>query len=745
MAEVRLDSAVSLVGDIRRRWWCAPCRLLTLLVAAVPMLWQPQAWADEKPVPSPAGAAQLSAIRDAQADPSLRRDAATSMAISTAPGDLPLLLNELKCTNDPAIRRAIVTGLRQINRSTPASAGQMLLTVLPELEAGLVEDAAEVLGRCEDVEMARLIPIVASDRRHAESARLIAVGALGFQQTQASAAALMALLDPRQPAAIRGAVFASLARLSGQDDLGADRERWSVWWTAARAMTEAQWRDHLLANFTRRSESVSRQYAQLKDRLGQALRQRYRAAPKEQRQTVLVEMLKDKLDAVRDLGLELTRELLGTETIAAEVTAALLAMLDDPTPNLRAAATLLLRDLKSEAAADTVAARLAENREQNRTVLRAYLAMMRRQPRIAAMTRAIALLDDPILRGDAAGALLAAFDHEPSLIGSAQAGKIAERLQEQLKNVAAPEPRFVELLGRVGIGDDWKRFAEWLKDESPEVREAAAKAWVRADRPLAFLTQHAHDPIIASILIPAAARRGNDAATLLALARNKPKADQLIPVWGNALVAMAPRVPAEAAVVADDLLRRAGEASDLRQQFLSAAINRLLLRIAPREFNGIAGSQRITDTLQLIDLLLSRAEVRLAASDAKGAEADLARVAERRVDLAQEQQNRAELIALRAKLGQGDVDDAFLLAGRYFSGELETDNDIHMRRQVMDALLVAADDCLKSKQSDRAATIISRLRARLPRPLTLDAETRLTLFEERIRSATKPEEPVKTP
>ena len=744
MAELKLESAVSLVDDGCRQSFCAPRWMLALSVIAAQLLGQAGAQAQEKSVPSPTGAAQLNAIRDTQSDPSLRRDAATSMALSAAPGDLPLLLNELKCTNDPAIRRAIVSGLRQANRATPAAAGQMMLAVLPELEAGLVEDAAEVLGRCDDAEVARQITIIASDRRQSETARLITVGALGLQQTQASAAVLMALLDPRQPAAIRSAVFASLSRLSGQDDLGADRERWASWWMQARAMSPAQWRDHLLTNFTRRSETVSRQYLQLKDRLSQALRQRYRAVPKEQRQTVLVEMLQDKLDAVRDLGLELTRELVGTETIAPQVTTALLAMLDDPAPNLRSSATLLLRDLKSEAAADIVATRLAEDRERNRTVLRAYLAMMRRQPRIGAIASAITLLDDPVLRGDAAGALLAAFDHEPSLIGAAQAGKVADRLHQHMDETS-PEPRFVELLGRVGDGDDWRRIAGWLKSESPEVREAAAKAWVRADRMLATLAQHADDPIIASVLIPASARRGSDAVTLLALARNKPKADQLVPVWGNALVAMAPRVPSEAAVAVDELLRRAGEASDLRQQFLSAAINRLLLRIAPGEFNGYAGSQRITDTLQLIDLLIARAEVRLAASDAKGAEADLSRVAERRVDLALEQANRIELIALRAKLGQGDVDDAFLLAGRYFSGELETDNDIYMRKQVTDALLIAAGDCLKSKQADRAATIISRLRARLPRPLTLDAETRLTLFEERIRSATKPEEPAKTP
>ncbi len=745
MAEVELDSVMSLASDSDRRRFRAPLAAC-LIVLMVLMIGQAgYAQGADKLAPSPGGTAQLNTLRDGQADAGLRREAAASLAGSASPSDLAVLLNELKCTNDPAIRRAIVTGLRQANRPTPASVGQMLLTVLPELEAGIVDDVAEVLGRCDDGEVVRQVVVVASDRRMAETSRLMAIGALGYQQTQASAAALMSLLDPRQPAAIRAATFASLARLSGQDDLGADRERWSAWWSQAKAMTAGQWRDHLLANFTRRSESVSKQYAQIKDRLGQALRQRYRAAPKEQRQTILVEMLKDKLDAVRDLGLELTRELLGTDTIAAELTATLLAMLDDPTPSLRASATLLLRDLKSEAAADIVAARLAEDRERNRAVLRAYLAMMRRQPRIAAIASAIVLLDDAILRGDAAGVLLTAFDHEPSLIGAAQAAKIAERLHAHINGDAVPEPRFVELLGRVGDAKDWDRVAGWLTNESPEVREAAAKAWIRADRALAPLAEHADDPIIASILIPAAARRGNDAYTVLALARHKPKADQLIPVWGNALVAMAPRVPSEAVVVVDDLLRRSGESGDLRQQFLSAAVNRLLLRIAPAEFNGVTDSRRVVDTLHLVDLLLSRAEVRLASSDAKGAEADLARVAERRIDLSLDQQNRIELIALRAKLGQGDVDDAFLLAGRYFSGELETDNDIAMRKKVMDALLIAADDCLKSKQAERAGTIISRLRARLPRPLTLDAETRLTIYEERIRTAIKPEDAVKTP
>ncbi|MEX2212543.1 MAG: hypothetical protein WD768_00350 [Phycisphaeraceae bacterium] len=703
------------------------------------MLWgsTPPAYAEAAETLSKAATPRLwQILRDAQGDPALRREAA--LLLVNRANTAEELLRDLAGTTDAVLRRAILSALHQSRRPLPEKTSEVVLSIIASIETGSFEDAAELIGRGSAAETIAKVTALAVSPTSAETTRLIATSALGYQRTQAAAKTLISLIESRQPASIRSAALAGLVRLSGIDSFNNDRARWQQWWSQARDLKPEAWQEHLLANFVRRAEMLARQRTLFLDRLLLTQRQRYRGALAQDRQPILVGMLADPLDPVRELALELIRELISSETISEELTAAILQRLDDATPSIRAGATLVLRDLKHTGAADTVAARLAEAGEQDRTVLKAYLLMMRRLPRAAAVGPAINLLEDVSVRSEAAGALLTAYDNDPPLISTEQSQRIGQRLRPQLAGDEDPEPRFVELLGRVAEADDWKRIEGWLDSQQLAVREAAAKSWAAGNQPLPALAARAADPVIQAIVIPEATRRGARPDTMFALIEYKPKTEQLAAAWGRALIAMAGRVDSETVVKADAKLQKQGESTDLRQQFLSAAIDPLQLRVAAFEPGNGNAAARADLASQLTDLLLSRAEVRLAAGDTKAAETDLVRVTELKVELSASRQNRFDLIGIHVRILAGELDDAFLVAARFFAADNASDDALLMRDRVTDLVLACTHKCIESKQLDRATQILTRLRARVPRPMSLDLNTRISVLETRIRMAEPP-------
>jgi len=681
-------------------------------------------------------AALLQLVHDGQAAAEARRDAVAKLVDRASAATVNALIEELKTTADAHLRRTLLQGVRA-SRNVPPAAGRLAMSLAKELDAALLEDAGEIVGRTVEAGEVKKLVALAADRRANGNERLVATAALGFQRTQAAAKTLMTLLEPGQLPAIRSAAYLALARLTGIEDHGPDRERWTTWWARAQAMSAGDWQDHLLTNFTRRGDLLARQRNALQDRLITALRQRYRAVARGERELVLISMLSDPLDAVRELSLELVREIVNMEQVGPAMTDALVARLGDEAPSIRADATLILRDLKHGPAADIIAQRLAAGIERDRSVLRAYLLMMRRQPRFEAVAPSITLLEDPIVRAEAAGAVLASIDDENVKVEEAQIRRVGQTLRAQLRDETNPEPRFVELLGRVADEDDWARVAAWMDHEVDSVKEAAARTWVAAGRPLAPLAERAADPIIQAIVIPAATLRGNTTATLLALIEYKPKVEQMAAAWGRALIAMAVRVDPEAVLKADARLAEQNESTDLRLQVLSAGIDKLLVDVPGLTDTAGPDAERRVFTLQLADLLLARAEVRLASGDAKAALADLDRVTALKIDLSAAQLHRQDLIAICARINGNELDEAFTKVARYVNGVPDTDVAAMMRDKVIDLLINCADKCITSKQTDRAGQILSRLRGHLAQPVARELETRISKIEGRIKSASE--------
>ncbi len=699
---------------------------------------------------------QLAKLRAADSDTAARRAAVLSMLNdSGAARDQAVqsLLAEMKDTSQVAVQRAIVQGLRLAKGEVDHRFGPLIVQHLKLFDATWIEDATGALGRIPSANLTRQLIAIATNTKDEQSpspARIIALGALGYDHSQTAAGALIDMLASRQNDSLKPTICKSLTRLTGLDEFGEDTDRWRLWWATSAKLNRQEWSEHLINNHARRADRQARQKAQMRDRLLLALRQRYRAAPESERQTVLIAMLGDDASEVRGLALELVRELLIGGEIGESLTDALLAKLDDPSSQVRSVAAYVLRDLKNEKAADIAAERLADGRESNPSVLRAYLLLMERLPRAQAIDAVLNLLNDPLVRGEAAGALIAAIDQETAVLDRRARERAATRIRNQLKQDADPEPRFVELLGRVGQTSDWRYIERWLDSENAAVREAAAKVWARYDQPLAKLAQRADDELIRAVLIPAAQLRGRSAATLTGLIKNRPEQTQLLDAWGQAIVRIASRVEPASALnngtlsplqlaSADDLMAEQGVDRDLRLQFLSAGLEKLNRITASHNGNAltqIAQGQRTSSPtfgLDLAALLVRRAQVHLADSNAKASLADLDRIQQIPVELAGKPAGQVELLAVESLLKMGSIDDAFTRGAPHLQTAEQPISPL--QKPMIDLFLSAADMGIAAKQYENAGIILNRLKSRLGDSVGLELETRISVLEGKIKMA----------
>jgi tetratricopeptide (TPR) repeat protein len=194
------------------------------------------------------------------------------------------------------------------------------------------------------------------------------------------------------------------------------------------------------------------------------------------------------------------------------------------------------------------------------------------------------------------------------------------------------------------------------------VREAAARAWANSDtQPLPALAPYMHDPLVRSLVIAAAARRGQEPATMEAMIQHRPAAEadasQLRQAWQQAMVNMGTRLPPEAVLAGHKTLANLAEPAQFRQQFLSGAIE----RVAGRRVNGDAAlnaaQAAATDGL-LCDLLLARGQARLAAGSFDMALEDYRRIQLIELRITAAQRRGAQLGAIEAYLELDRLDDA---------------------------------------------------------------------------------------
>ena len=232
--------------------------------------------------------------------------------------------------------------------------------------------------------------------------------------------------------------------------------------------------------------------------------------------------------------------------------------------------------------------------------------------------------------------------------------------------------------------------------------------------------------MIQPIVIEAARRRGDDLPTLLALIAHKPQQEQAAQAWQRALVAIAGRLEAKMVFEADQALNRIEESPALREQFLSAAIDRLI----QDETDVAASNPESTDPRDplessspdeldsLIDLLLLRAQVRLGNGDPTQALADYQQIDSLNQPLTSTQMQQYNLGRLRAHLLAGRTTEAVQIVKVWVSSDQRPAQDRPSIKQIVDLFLSAAQRAIQAKNNDYAHLLLSSLEEHLDAYLT---------------------------
>ncbi len=693
----------------------------------------------------------LSVLREPQIETLQRREAALALLETGGVHALEPLLDEMGPRGDPAIQHIIAMALAVLPGNPPEEFLSPLFEMLERSDDSVLADVAAALGRYKNRKTVRQLVAMAEDNQAEIMHRRGAILALGHHRERSVVGSLIRLVQPDQAPPVREAGFIALANLTGIDEYGSDARRWEFWWTRNKELTGEYWLSMIIENFARHNTQMRAQTRRTLDRLTETQRQLYRSLPQAERPKILIGMLADPLDSTRNLAMDLVlQRLIDAQPVGPELRAALADQLESDSSAIRQRAARLLHDLADEAAAETVAQRLAKGGEHDPAVLRAYLQIMARLPRQPAVDRSLALLADPDLSEQAAAFLVAAAD--TGLLSPDQTRQATARLRVRLREDRPPDAPSLRLLGRFGDDEDWRRIEAWLGSKDLAVRQAAAETWAESDRPLTALASHAGDPVIQPIVIAAARRRGADSAVLTALIEHRPEDDQAIEAWQRALVAMASRVPAEAILTADALLRERSDVLELREQLLSVAID----RAAPNGVNGTTphdpktsdpkapdhrdepdAPRRLDNGALLIELLLARADARIHNAKPTLAIADYERISSTEQPLTQEQHRRHHLGLTRASLAAGQIDQAFSAAQLLRQADWPGEQRDEVVEMTIGIFLDTAQRNLEADQHEQTTGLLKKIREMVGETIPTEIEPRLSELEQRAQAALK--------
>lgn len=554
----------------------------------------------------------------------------------------------------PSVWQAVFLSVASEPGEPPRGLWRPMVSLLYVVDDALVTDVCLALGRYDQKQLVQRLTDAATSTTLPSRERGRAIAALGQQRTADVTETLVKLTGVTQPADVQSAAYAALATLTGIDRFGEDRRAWAEWWDQARHMDQNAWQRQLVMNFARKFASGRATDQQLEDKLREAVRALYQASSPEDQAGVLAYMLNDSVVATRSLALDLAQRRLVQGVVFDEpLREAVRKRLDDDSPEIRRLAALVLRDLADETAADIVSQKLVNHEENVNSVLEAYLQLLARLPRKNATDAVYDLLNEPGLRGDAAGAL--ASIARAGQLTPRRSSDTAHRLRQQLASGQRPSAQMVNLLGKVGDNDDWNQYIEpWIDDSDDVIKQAAAQAWADSERSLAILAERAADPIIQPIVINAATRRGQYPETLKKLAANPPSQPQFVEAWSRALVAMAGRVLPAQTLEALAILAEHRDDPELRERMLSAAIDR---PVDPSDGEP-AGVY--------LQLLLERAQTRLESGHADLAVVDYERLLSRVGELPNPERERLYRGLIPAYLQAARYDEAFTAARAFF-------------------------------------------------------------------------------
>lgn len=619
-------------------------------------------------------------------------------------------------------RRAI---LLAIDRSQEASEVSLLAEATLVMRESLPSELEDVwlrtMGRIESEDNADELARTARDEQAPLEQRRLAIRALGEHRRLFAAKSLMDLTSVNRLPQIQAFAYDALANLSHQDKLGQDRSAWGDWYNEASDLNATEWQRMLHTNLLQKIRSKQNTQSNVKDRLLQTQLALHRATPADQRPALLVELIKDPLDATRLLAMDLTRQRLEDGgDFGALLREQLRARLDDKLAKVREESATLLGQLLDAKAADAIAERLASGDEGDAGVERAYLVALSQMPRAIALKPGYEMLENPLLQSQAAGMLAAS--HRAGQGEKDYWDNARDRVRKLLDGVDSPQPQMVTLLGLVVEDDDdksWDRIAGWLGAKDERVRAAAAQVWAGSTRPLAILAERSDDAVIRPIALRAIAERGEQVDTLKAIASRRPTEADDVRLWEQALVALAGRVePAPLMDVHNTLATNNGETRQVRQRMLTAAIDQSADEDPPSR--------------DRLSLLLARARVRVLADAPALVILDYEAALQHVEQLSEAQRYNARKGLALAYFADSRIDDMVKLIDELLKPDGTLVNDAN-KTPLLAELLDVAKQAIEQGRASDASKLLTGIRTIFGQALSAANAERLTILETQIK------------
>lgn len=305
------------------------------------------------------------------------------------------------------------------------------------------------------------------------------LAAVASFRSRVAAQLLTGFLEAPHPVPVRDAAQAGLVRLTGRADLPTAQKSWNQWLAEMAPLSERQWQAEVIRGVAGRNDALRRERQTMVTRLVESQREFWLTLREaDARERFLASLLRDELDELKRLGIDLTRQAVATgERPGAEVASAAIELLASPRAAMRAEGAKLVNQLAPEGAGPAVVAAL--NAETDPRAAEALLAALRRWPSRDAEPAILHWLD----RGGSSTAFAAdaclAMERNGLLTDAEMRTRVLTALRAaDSRDLQSPGMRLLTLLGD---DTDFARVEALLTSEGDASLRAAAAEAVATD------------------------------------------------------------------------------------------------------------------------------------------------------------------------------------------------------------------------------------------------------------------------
>lgn len=419
-------------------------------------------------------------LSDASRDAKTKLEAATLLLTKPYPQAADALKGFLADNSNRPAQTAVAEAISQAQIGGDQKAFiEPLLAMLTGTDATVREPAGRALAAIKDSTVKDKLIAISSDATKDRAVRQAAVVAMQRIMDKDVVEALINLLGDNEDPGIRSAAEDSLAQLTKIRHFKNNREQWIIWWRQNKNKDQAQWLADQTAILGQANASLEQSNRGLRTRLAKAMIDLYNLTPAASRDAMLLNFMKDQLEDVRLVSLDLlNRNIEGGSQVAAEIKSHVRTMLTDGDDRVRQesarliaalgdaeALTILLERLKTETVPSVrqgILMALGQLRDPK--AMPVVLGEINAKHEDVAAAAAIALSKivakttlDEQTRSNAAGVLVERYNHASKAAGDAS-------LREAL------------LAAMADIGDKTSAVSileAALKDEAATVRLAA--------------------------------------------------------------------------------------------------------------------------------------------------------------------------------------------------------------------------------------------------------------------------------